>query len=65
MMQAVFTYPDAYKYYPEYKAHSGQTVIVLRLLEDGVEYDREDGEPMFEVIADDGWTGHVWGSELS
>jgi len=49
--------------HPDYSAHSGQVVTIIRPLKDRVEYDYE-GDKMFEVIADDGWKGHVWESEL-
>lgn len=64
MTRALFTYPSEYKTLEPYRAHSGQVVTIVRELIDGVEYEREDGERMYLVRADDGWTGHVWESEL-
>lgn len=51
--------PDGH---PEHTAHSGQTVLVVRQLTDE-ECDPEC-QPMYVVQADDGWEGHVNGSEL-
>ena len=45
---------------PSYRAHVGQEVVVVRELDDT---DPEVGR-MYEVVADDGWTGHVWAGEL-
>ena len=59
----VFIYPPQYKTLPDYRAHSGQPVDVLRELMRGDEYDYE-GDRMFLVRAHDGWEGHVWESEL-
>ncbi len=58
-----FNYPQQFTSLPEYSAHRGQAVTVLRALVDGVDYDYE-GDPMFEVQADDGWLGDAWASEL-
>ena len=33
-----FTYPQEFQLYPDYKAHSGQTVEIVRELVDGVDY---------------------------
>lgn len=69
----VFNYPDFGTPcgYPDYAAHSGSTVWVVRRLAEGVEYEDPsktdaDAAPdaMFEVRAEDGWTGHAWESEL-
>lgn len=49
---------------PDYAAHRGQIVVIQRLLVDGVEYDREGGEHMYRVAAEDGWTGEAWEHEL-
>lgn len=59
-----FDYPPVFKTLPEYTAHMGQQVTVLRELIDGEEYDREDGEYAFWVKADDGWEGMAYESEL-
>jgi hypothetical protein len=56
-------YPAEFTTMPDYTAHNGQSVVVLRELEDGKEYDFE-GDKLFEVKAADGWTGHVFDSEL-
>lgn len=48
---------------PEYTAHSGQVVTVIRRLTDA-ECDSEC-QPMFLVLADDGWEGNVFGDELT
>lgn len=61
--RAIFNYPAAFVTLPEYTAHSGQTVTIVRPLIAGEEYD-DEGDPMYEVRADDGWTGHAWESEL-
>ena len=62
--KATFNYPDfgTPDGFPEYTAHSGQEVEVIRQLTD----DEADPEvqPMYEIRATDGWTGHVDGSEL-
>lgn len=47
--------PDGY---PEYTAHSGQTVEVLE------ELPREYGEKMFKIKSSDGWEGTSFSSEL-
>ena len=59
-----FNYPAAFVTLPEYTAHAGQHVTVVRELRDGDEYDREDGDRMYEVRAADGWVGHAWEAEL-
>jgi len=64
-MKKKFTYPNFGKPdgYPDYTAHSGQTVEVIREGIEGEDYDNE-GEKMYLVRADDGWLGWVWESEL-
>jgi hypothetical protein len=58
-----FTYPDfGSSEYPEYIAHTGQMVTVIRQLTDR-ECDLE-AQPMFEFVADDGFIGHCDLSEL-
>lgn len=59
-----FDYPQAFVTLPDYTAHAGQEVTVIRECEDGIDYDREDGELMFMVRATDGWEGVAWDSEL-
>ncbi len=68
-MNKLFTYPNygTPDGYPDYTAHSGQIVTIVRELVKTVEYDfdPDSNDLMFEVKADDGWTGSVWASELS
>jgi hypothetical protein len=61
-----FNYPAEFVTLPEYSAHRGQRVKVLRELEDGKEYDGPLAglERMYEVRAADGWVGHAWETEL-
>lgn len=61
-MRYRFDYPPQFKTLPEYTAHAGQTVTIIRALR-RCEYDFQ-GEAMFEIRADDGWTGHAFRSEL-
>jgi len=58
-----FDYPQAFTSLPDYSAHRGQEVTVLRRLKRVEEYDYQ-GELMFEVRAADGWKGHAFESEL-
>ena len=64
MRQAIFNYPAEFTTLPDYSAHRGQRVQVVRELIDGVDYDLEDGDTMFLIRADDGWEGHAFASEL-
>lgn len=57
-----FDYPKQFVTLPEYSAHRGQTVTVLRQLTDE-ECDPEQ-QPMWLVAAVDGWQGHVFDDEL-
>jgi hypothetical protein len=61
-----FAYPPEFVTLPDYTAHAGQMVTVIRPLRDGEEYDGPAAglERMYEVKAADGWTGHAWQSEL-
>ena len=61
-----FNYPPEFVTLPDYTAHAGQCVKVLRALRDGDEYDGPKAglERMYEVRARDGWIGHAWASEL-
>lgn len=62
-----FFYPQEFTTLPDYTAHRGVRVEVLRALRDGDEYDgpRAGLERMYEVRAlGDGWIGHAWESEL-
>lgn len=65
MQQATFNYPPAFTTLPDYTAHAGQTVTVIRQLtaDDGVSQNGEV-ETMFLVRASDGWEGHAFESEL-
>ena len=69
--QFVFAYPKEFTTLPEYTAHAGKLVRVLRVLSHQdtrngpSEYDYE-GERMYEVqCEDDGWIGHAWRHELN
>ena len=56
-----FDYPDVFTTAPDYTAHAGQTVTVIRQLTE----DECDPElTMFEIEAPDGWRGHAFASEL-
>lgn len=56
-----FTYPNYGNpdSYPEYTAHSGQIVTVLRKLEPNKYH-----EHLYEVQAEDGWKGSVVSDDL-
>ncbi len=60
----LFTYPDygTPDLHPDYTAHSGQMVEVVRPLRD--EECDPACQPMFEITSEDGWVGHVHASEL-
>jgi len=54
-------YPSRFATRPEYTAHNGQMVKVLRHLGE----DECDTEyTMFQVQAEDGWIGHLYEQEL-
>ena len=55
-----YGHPDSY---PEYSAHRGSMVTVMRELTDQ-ECDRDEVGRMFEVMAPDGWRGHAFIDEL-
>lgn len=63
-----FAYPTAFVTLPEYTAHAGQTVTVIRKLDaalgDAVEPDSPDMEVLYRIRADDGWEGDAFESEL-
>ena len=61
-MAYLFDYPTVFTSLPDYTAHAGQLVDVVRPLRRD-EYDFE-GEAMFLVRAADGWEGQAWRSEL-
>lgn len=58
----VFDYPELFTTLPDYTAHAGQEVRVIRALTRD-EYTFE-GDVMFLVRASDGWEGHAFRSEL-
>lgn len=62
MTQRIFRYPEAFVTMPEYSAHRGQIVDVIRPLRRD-EYDFQ-GDAMFLIRAADGWEGHGYNSEL-
>lgn len=62
MSRRTFHYPKEFVLLPDYSAHRGQQVTVVRPLT-RQEYDFE-GEAMFLIRADDGWEGHAWRTEL-
>ena len=55
MTRRAFHYPEHFVTLPEYLAHRGQIVEVVRPLRRD-EYDFQ-GEAMFLIRADDGWEG--------
>ena len=68
-----FDYPEEFSTLPEYTAHRGQLVTVIRPCSETEAdkiWDNPDGEgdrvvdTMFIIQAHDGWTGHAWDSEL-
>lgn len=61
-----FDYPPEFTTLPEYTAHAGQIVTVLRALRHrGPDAEFEfEGDAMFRIRADDGWEGDAWRSEL-
>lgn len=63
-MPCIFTYPDYGQpdMHPDYTAHSGQTVYVVRKLTNK-ECDPEC-QPMYVIRASDGWEGHARLDEL-
>lgn len=56
-------YPEHFVTLPDYTAHAGQVVTVLRELGPD-ENDAEENGAMYEVIAADGWIGHAFEDEL-
>lgn len=58
----VFDYPAQFTTLPDYTAHRGQEVIVVRRLGSD-EADAEVG-PMYRVRASDGWEGSAFADEL-
>jgi len=64
-----FNYPSLFVTLPEYTAHAGQAVTVVRKLDaaqgDNVEPDNADMECMYRIRAADGWEGDAFESELT
>ena len=60
-----FNYPSAFKSLPDYTAHAGQIVEVIRQAgeADGVDVHPEL-ELMYCIKSADGWAGYAWESEL-
>ena len=58
-----FNYPPQFTTLPDYTAHAGQLVTIVRPLRKRDEYDYE-GNSMFLIRAADGWEGHAFASEL-
>jgi hypothetical protein len=62
-----FNYPSAFTSLPDYTAHAGQDVVVVReLTEDEADpADPEEGiTQMYRIRAADGWEGDAWAEEL-
>ena len=65
-MKAHFNYPVEFETHPDYRAHSGQVVEIMRALS-RLEADFHDDpqlERMFKIRAVDGWQGDAFESEL-
>lgn len=68
-MKYIFNYPKEFTSLQDYTAHAGQKVDIVRPMRsyenypDDGEYNFE-GDPMFEIRAEDGWIGHAFESEL-
>lgn len=60
-MKYRFDYPAVFKTLPEYTAHSGQLVDIVRELSST---ENENESRMFEIRAADGWIGHAFEDEL-
>lgn len=62
---ARFNYPACFVTKPEYTAHAGQLVQVLRpCTADEADGPDQDCEQMYLIRAKDGWEGHAFESEL-
>lgn len=60
-----FDYPPEFVTLPEYTAHAGQMVKVIRPLTEQEADGPNQGEPqMWRIEAPDGWTGDAWEDEL-
>lgn len=60
--QRTFNYPKEFVTLPEYTAHRGVLVTVIRPATD--EEVDPDMQPMYLIWAADGWTGYAWEDEL-
>lgn len=65
----IFDYPEGFSTLPDYSAHRGSVVKVVRKMSEdeadtGIPESAEDYIPMFEIVAEDGWRGKAWGDEL-
>lgn len=65
-MKAVFNYPTKFVTLPEYSAHRGCIVEVLRELgpDESDHHIDPNLEPVFHIRASDGWEGNAFKSEL-
>jgi len=64
MQRAIFNYPKEFTTLPEYTAHTGQVVTVIRPLTNEEADQGGDLELMYLVRADDGQELHAFESEL-
>lgn len=63
----IFDYPAHFTTLPEYTAHRGQTVTIVRPLTEDEAHPPvpEEGiTQMYLIRAADGWEGHAWEEEL-
>jgi hypothetical protein len=58
----VFDYPAAFTTLPDYTAHAGQKVVIVRQLT--LDEADQECQPMYLVRAADGWEGHAYLDEL-
>ena len=59
-----FAYPEAFTTLPEYSAHRGQYVTVLRLADPAADQVDPESMPVYIIRANDGWIGHADECEL-
>lgn len=65
MTTATFAYPAAFITLPEYTAHTGQRVnVVRRLFAEEADGPDRGCEQMYRIRAADGWEGDAFESEL-
>ena len=63
--RAKFNSPTELVTLPEYTAHAGQVVQILRpCTRDEADGPEQGEEQMYLIRADDGWLGHAFESEL-